>query len=117
MKRRFTISLLSGAFFAVIAAAQLGESCYAQTGPAARIRLPERFRVLTGQLFDLRVEVTGLTNTGANLRVRLDGEDITRQLPPPEITVDNDANPADIDKAWTFRKISIQGGAIGRSRP
>jgi alkaline phosphatase len=109
MKRRFTISLLSITIFAVIAAAQLSAVCYAQTGPAARIRLPERFRVLTGQLFDLRVEVTGLTNTGASLRVRLDGADITRQLPPPEITVDNDANPADIDKAWTFRNISIQG--------
>jgi alkaline phosphatase len=109
MKRRFTISLLSITIFSVIAAAQLSAVCFAQTGPAAKIRLPEKFRVLTGQLFDLRVEVTGLTNTGASLRVRLDGEDITRQLPPPEITVDNDANPADIDKAWTFRKISIQG--------
>ena len=46
MKRRFTISLLSGAIFAVIAAAQLSALCYAQTSPAARIRLPERFRVL-----------------------------------------------------------------------
>ena len=55
MKRRFTISLLSITIFAVIAAAQMSAFCYAQTGPTARIRLPERFRVLTGQLFDLRV--------------------------------------------------------------
>src|SRR5215468_8589691 len=103
MKRRFTISLLSITIFAVIAAAQLSAFCYAQTGPAARIRLPERFRVLTGQLFDLRIEATGLTNTDATLSVFLDGVNITRQLGSPEVTIDNDSNPADIDKAWTFR--------------
>jgi alkaline phosphatase len=107
MKRRFTGTLLSITIFAVIAAAQLSALCYAQTGPVARIRLPERFRVLTGQLFDLRVEATGLTNTGATLSVFLDGVNITRQLGAPEVTIDNDANPADIDKAWTFRGVSL----------
>jgi hypothetical protein len=39
-----------------------------QTTPTIKIVLPERFRVLSEQLFDLRVEATGLTNTTAQLQ-------------------------------------------------
>lgn len=75
--------------------------------PSVQIRLPERFRVLTGQYFDLRVEATGLPNTEATLKVLIDGADVTAQLPAPEVTTDNDNQPADLDKAWVFRKVSI----------
>src|SRR5262245_62058648 len=75
--------------------------------PAVQIRLPERFRVLTGQYFDLRVEATGLSSTGATLQILVDGVNITPLLPAPEVTTDNDNAPADLDKAWVFRKVSF----------
>ncbi|MBV8882245.1 MAG: hypothetical protein JO332_19975, partial [Planctomycetaceae bacterium] len=77
-------------------------------GPSVRIRLPERFRVLAGQYFDLRVEATGLADpAAATLKVLVDGVDVTAALPAPEVTTDNDNLPADGDKAWTFRKVSF----------
>lgn len=76
--------------------------------PAVQIRLPERFRVLTGQLFDLRVEATGVSSIdSANVRILADGHDITSTLGAPEVTSDNDANATDPDKAWTFRAIQL----------
>ena len=78
-----------------------------QSGPVVKIRLPERFRVLTGQQFDLRVEATNLTSLNATIKILLDGSDLTSQLPAPEITTNNDSNPSALDKAWTFRKYSI----------
>jgi hypothetical protein len=40
---------------------------------AVKIVLPERFRVLTDQLFDLRVEVTGLSNLDAQIQLTVSG--------------------------------------------
>jgi alkaline phosphatase len=77
-----------------------------------RIRLPERFRVLTDQLFDLRVEAAGLQSADATLRVLIDGADATSRLPAPEVTTDNDADASSTDKAWTFRKVSFPRGGV-----
>jgi len=40
-----------------------------QSRPAIKIVLPERFRVLSQQLFDLRAEAVGLTNSAAQLQI------------------------------------------------
>ncbi|MCP9496770.1 MAG: alkaline phosphatase [Pyrinomonadaceae bacterium MAG19_C2-C3] len=82
-------------------------------GTTVRIRLPERFRVLTGQLFDLRVEATNLADTNATLRVLVDGEDLTDALfsNSAEVTTDND-DQASIDKAWTFRRLNFSSRGL-----
>lgn len=76
---------------------------------SVRIRLPERFRVLSDQHFDLRVEAAGLAQTdGATVKILVDGTDITATLPGPvEATQDNDAQAGDSDRAWTWRKCSF----------
>jgi alkaline phosphatase len=91
----------------LVALVQLAGPLAAHAAPAVSIRLPERFRVLTDQQFDARIEATGLADLDATIQVLLDGVDITAELPAPEVTTDNDAAPADLDKAWTFRKLSI----------
>lgn len=85
-------------------------SAFAQTQPTVRIVIPERFRVLTDQYFDLRVEVEGLSNSKA--RILLTIEEDGRQEPiryagALEITTDNDANPSTLDRAFTYRKASF----------
>ena len=40
---------------------------------SVRIVLPERFRVLSDQLFDLRVEVTGLSSLDAQIQLIVSG--------------------------------------------
>lgn len=79
-----------------------------QESVAVQIRLPERFRLLTEQLFDLRVEATGLTDPAtASVQISVNGTDVTAGLPTPEVTTDNDADPIDGDKAWTYRAYSF----------
>jgi alkaline phosphatase len=80
--------------------------------PGVRIRLPERFRVLTDQYFDLRVEATGLQGANATLKVIVDGNDVTSRLPAPEVTSDNDSDAASGDRAWTFRKMSFPKAGV-----
>ena len=91
----------------LVAGLQLAAPVAALAAPSVSIRLPERFRVLADQQFDLRVEATQLASLNASIRVFMDGTDITRNLPAPEVTSDNDAAPADLDKAWTFRKVDF----------
>jgi alkaline phosphatase len=79
----------------------------AMAAPAVKIRLPERFRLLTDQRYDLRVEGTALTDTNATVQILINGVDVTASLPAPEITVDNDANAAEPDLAWTYRSCSF----------
>lgn len=80
--------------------------------PEVTIRLPERFRVLTGQFFDFRVEATNLTSTDlANVVIRIGGEDVTSEFGTPEITTNND-NAADLDKAWVFRSVNIADAGV-----
>jgi alkaline phosphatase len=85
---------------------------FAQAALEVQVRLPERFRVLTDQQFDLRVEATGLTTTAATIQIVLDEADITALLPPPEVSIDNDADPASLDKAWTFRKVTLSSPGV-----
>jgi alkaline phosphatase len=82
----------------------------AQGGPTVRIVLPERFRVLSGQLFDLRVEAAGLRNSTAQLQILINNghkNEGLQGLGAPEITSNNDNDPATLDKAWTFRRVSF----------
>lgn len=97
MKTLISSLALFGAFTATMYAA-----------PSVQIRLPERFRVLERQFFDVRIEATGLASVdGATLRVFYDGQDITSSLSAPEVTSDNDSNASDFDKAWTYRAQAI----------
>ncbi len=83
----------------------------AWAAPTVAIRLPERFRLLTEQQFDLRVEVAGLENADrASLSVQVNGKEFA--LPAPEVTLDNDSDAADADKAWTFRKVSFPKNGV-----
>lgn len=72
------------------------------------IRLPERFRVLTNQFFDVRIEAVKLTSANPTLKLSLDGRDVSAQLSQPEISEDNDDDSNSKDKAWTFRAFSIE---------
>ncbi|MBS0659351.1 MAG: alkaline phosphatase [Verrucomicrobia bacterium] len=74
--------------------------------PSVRVRLPERFRLLNGQLFDLRVEAIN-ADPAASLQVLIDGNDVTSTLPGPEVSTDNDADSATPDKAWVYRALSF----------
>ncbi|HWO01826.1 MAG TPA: alkaline phosphatase, partial [Blastocatellia bacterium] len=76
-------------------------------GPTVKIRLPERFRVIADQQFDLRVEATNLASLSATVQILIDGHNVTGTLAAPEVSTDNDNNPAGLDKAWTFRKLSF----------
>ena len=81
---------------------------------AVQIRLPERFRVLTGQYFDLRVEATGLADAAtASVKIFVDGADVTATLPGPvEVTTNNDDDAGDSDKAWTWRKVQFSAAGF-----
>ena len=86
----------------------------AQT-PAIKIVLPERFRVLSQQLFDLRIEVVGLTSPSAQLQIVVnDGNKHEALQAPaaPEVTTNNDNDPSTLDKAWTFRAVSFGRGGV-----
>ena len=67
------------------------------------IVLPERFRVLSDQLFDLRVEVTDLSSLDAQVQIVVSGNkhDGLQGIGAPEVTTNNDNNSASLDKAWT----------------
>ncbi len=78
--------------------------------PTIRIVLPERFRVLTDQFFDLRVEAEGVVSPSSRVTITIEGANGTETLNYSgglEITNNNDANPATSDRAWTFRKASF----------
>jgi alkaline phosphatase len=105
-----TLSL--GMALIILAGATSLPVTFAQGSLAVSIRLPERFRLLTGQQFDLRIEAIGLTHAEAGLRVVLDGTEISSTLPSPEVTNDNDADNATVDKAWTFRKVALSSAGV-----
>ena len=101
------LKIVGAAAFVLLAGSAL-HVAEAASGPLVSIRLPEKFRVLEKQYFDLRVEATGLTNPAtATLAIFSNGVNVTPGLPAPEVTTDNDNVPADLDKAWTFRKLSF----------
>src|SRR5678816_2890366 len=66
---------------------------------SVKIVLPERFRVLSDQLFDLRVEVTGLSSLDAQIQLVVSGNkhDGLQGIGVPEVTTNNDNNPGSLD--------------------
>lgn len=83
-------------------------SVFAQGAPTVRIVLPERFRVLTNQYFDLRIEAENLARSTARIEIQIEGENGEEKYNfagPLENTSDNDNNPNNIDKALTIRKM------------
>ncbi|MBV9957621.1 MAG: alkaline phosphatase [Acidobacteria bacterium] len=87
------------------------ESARAQSAPTVRLVLPERFRVLTGQYFDLRCEAEGLSSPKARVQLSVlneNGSEALNYTGALEATSDNDNNPNNIDRAWTYRKVNFQ---------
>lgn len=76
---------------------------------SVKIVLPERFRVLSDQLFDLRVEAAGLSSLSAEAQLVVSGDkhDALQGVGSPEVTTNNDNNAASLDKAWTWRRLSF----------
>lgn len=86
-----------------------------QTTPTVRIVLPERFRVLTDQYFDLRIEVEGYASPTARLNVSVESDGQEEPLSfagQLEVTSDNDANSNNKDKAWTYRKANFNSPGV-----
>src|ERR1700752_162520 len=107
------VTAVRTAVVALLMTLTLQVTAYAE--PAIKIVLPERFRVLSQQLFDLRVEVTGLKNSAAQLQlVANDGNkhDALQISNAPEVTTNNDNDPGTLDKAWTFRAVSFGRGGV-----
>lgn len=103
--RNMKKSLIIGLFLMLIGVGTI----QAQTAPTVRIVLPERFRVLTNQFFDLRIEAENLSSATARVSIMIESgqkEEINHagQL---EVSSDNDANSTTLDKAWTYRKTSF----------
>ena len=103
------ILLFCAAFAAANVQAQLN-------APTVRVVLPERFRVLTNQYFDLRVEAEGLASSTARLQITIVGEngatETLNYAGAVEETSGNDNSPKTLDKAWTYRKVSFPTGGI-----
>lgn len=100
MKKTLILSLLGVCALNAVAA------------PTVQIRLPERFRLLTDQRFDLRVEAATLTDTNALVQIIINGADVTASLPTPEVTSGNDSIVADPDVAWTYRSYSFASNGV-----
>jgi hypothetical protein len=88
---------------------RIANTLLSSDGPGVKIVLPERFPVLSDQLFDLRVEVTGLSSLDAQIQLVVSGNkhDGLQGIGVPEVTTNNDNNPASLDKAWTWRRVSF----------
>ena len=91
------------------------QSIAAQT-PVIRINVPERFRVITNQFFDLRIEAENLGSVVANPQVTItdangnpESINFVGQI---EVTSDNDNNPNTIDRAFTYRRVSFTSPGI-----
>lgn len=83
-----------------------------QAEPNVEIRLPERFRVLAEQRFDLRVEATGLSDPDAVLTVRLRQGDRAASVPEPEVVTGADEDSQALGKSWTFRNLSLPAPGV-----
>lgn len=103
--RSKTSIIIASAF--VLLGAAFGQ---AQTTPNVRVVLPERFRVLTNQFFDFRIEAENLQSPAARVNIEIqngNGTEALNYAGSLESTTDNDANAATLDKAWTYRKASF----------
>ncbi len=91
----------------------------AQTAPRVRINLPERFRVLNNQYFDLRIEVEGLNSARSRVSVTVEtekGTDALNYQGGLETTENNDNNPNTNDRAYTYRKVSFDSAGVKNIR-
>ena len=106
----FTLAFV--AFFSLSAGLQ---SVQAQAAPVVRIVLPERFRVLTDQFFDLRVEVENLS-VRAKIQISVQNEngqtESINYAGNFETTSDNDSSAATLDRAYTYRKVSFPRAGV-----
>lgn len=104
---RSFLSLLSA--FVLTAVLSFTAAAQPPTVPNIRIVLPERFRVLTDQYFDLRVEVDGLRSASARVVMSVENGNDTEAFSYAgglETTSENDNLPS-FDKAFTYRKASF----------
>lgn len=113
MKKLLARNTVIHAIATLLIAFSAATAALGQTSQDVRIVLPERFRVLENQKFDLRVEAVNLSSTNASIRVILNGRNVTSLIGTPEVTTDNDDDSANLDKAWTFRGVSLN--AVGTS--
>lgn len=103
MRKQFYIGFLMLLTLAAV-------SVKAQTAPRVRINLPERFRVLTNQFFDLRIEIDGLSSARSRITVTVEnekGEETLNFQGNVEQTENNDNNPNSNDRAYTYRKMNF----------
>lgn len=114
MKNRMNKNLTVWLFAAFLVGCVMALTGYSQTNqpqPVVRIVVPERFRVLTNQFFDLRIEAENFS--GARARVQISVLDVNNRFETinvagnQESTVDNDNNPNSYDRAVTYRKMSF----------
>ncbi len=114
MKDTFKISRLTRFVFILAVAvfcvgAQTATAQIVQ--PTIRIVVPERFRVLTNQFFDLRVEAENLGSVRSRVQISVFNENGQREsinyAGQYETTSGNDNNPNNIDRAYTYRKMSF----------
>ena len=100
--------LLTGAFSGAVQAQTVT--------PTIRIVVPERFRVLTNQYFDLRVESENLASTRSRTQITVfdanGNQEPINYAGQYEVTEDNDGNPNNIDRAYTYRRMSFTSPGI-----
>ncbi|MEJ7700695.1 MAG: hypothetical protein WKF71_13760 [Pyrinomonadaceae bacterium] len=91
-------------------------SAQAQTNPTVRIVLPERFRLLTGQYFDLRIEAENVASLTGRMQINIENENGRREsfnvTGNTEITSNNDNNANTTDRAFTYRRVSFNTPGI-----
>ena len=115
MKNQTITKLTTTVFLILTAIVGAAQTARAQTAPTLRIVLPERFRVITNQYLDLRVEAEGISHSTARVLINVEGEGGIESLNfagANEITTDNDNNPLGADKAWTYRRVSFSTPGI-----
>ncbi len=107
--------LIVAAFLFLAAIAGAAPTASAQAAPNVRIVLPERFRLITNQYFDLRVEAENLSRTTARVVINVEGDGVTETFNfagANEITSNNDSNAVTNDRAWTYRRVSFSTPGI-----
>jgi hypothetical protein len=73
-ENQMTTKLTAAVFLIFTAIVGAAQTAVAQTPPTVRIVLPERFRVITNQYFDLRVEAEGINRATARVWLIVEGE-------------------------------------------
>lgn len=112
---KLTKKFLTTAIFGIAILAFQNLSAFAQGTPTVRIVLPERFRVLTNQYFDLRIEAENLSRLNARIELQVEDENSGQKVTYAgalETTTNNDNNPNSSDKAVTYRRMYFTSPGI-----